>query len=97
MYTDVLRTVNRFQRMSWMTRLPPCQLATRLSQTPWTWLGKSITRRRFAAIAAVLGTLVFQNPNAGFLLDEQLNETLDQGDYCFFALLVGRMDIFTCG
>ena len=91
-----------------MTGLTTTALAVRLAQAAVARLFQAVTGRRFPAVAAVLGQLVFQRadpilqtPN-GFLLlldhCQQLsvlsNHLHHQGDNGFFSLSVGSVDIF---
>jgi len=49
-----------------------------------------ITRWRFAAVAAVLGQLIFHDLHPLFQLPDKRDQSVEQGDHGFFALLLSR-------
>jgi hypothetical protein len=85
---------NRFQRRPDMTRLPAAFLATGLPQATGAWLLQPITGRRFAAIIAILGSLVFQHLKTCLQCTDHSLQSVKQGKYRLFALLIGGAYFF---
>ena len=63
---SVIGLVNRLQGLARMARLGPDFLATGAAQPVGLGLLETIARRRFAAVAAVLGQLIFKGLDAPF-------------------------------
>jgi hypothetical protein len=96
---------SHLQRMPFMTWLSTAFLAARLSQAAIAGLLEPITGRRFAAVAAVLGQLVFQRLYSlfetlnGFLLLSDhpcpiADQAHKQGDNGLFALASSGSNFF---
>jgi hypothetical protein len=78
MYLHMIRSGYRFEGVPSMPDLPAAFLATFLSQALGLLL-QPIARWRFAAVAAVLGNLIFQSLDALCQLAKRLVEKLNDG------------------
>src|SRR5712691_5699122 len=79
-----------------MPSLAAAGFSTCLSPALGGWLVQAITRRRFAAVLAVLGELVFQGLNSGFQRPDEFRLSVKQCHDCLFPLLAGDLDFFRC-
>ena len=77
--------------MALVSRLSTALLPTRFAQTARAWLAQPITRRWLAAVAAILGNLIFQClDSVNQLTEGRLKQRYDR----LFTLLVGRVNLF---
>jgi len=89
-YLRVVWLLDPLQRMPLVTRLPPALLATGLAQTARSGLLQPIARGWFAAVAAVLGRLIFQRLHP----DRELaDRPFDQRNDSLLALQVGFVNL----
>ena len=77
--------------MALVSRLSTTLLPARFAQTARAWLSQPITGRWLAAVAAILGNLIFQCLDSVNQFAEGL---LKQSNDRLFALLVGRVSLF---
>jgi hypothetical protein len=90
MYLHLIRSGYRLECVSRMSGLPAAFLATLLPQALGL-LFQPIARRRLAAVATVLGDLIFQPLDAFSQLPKGLMEKLKDG---FFALIICSTNFF---
>ncbi len=94
MKVDVIRMGNGLQGVAFVARLSAAFLAMPLPQTFRRRFGQSITRRRLATVATVIGHLDFQSLYPRRQLADRL---MKQSHHGFFARIVGRADFFIAG
>ncbi len=86
----MIRIGSHLQRVPFVAGLPTAFPAARFSQAAITRLPETIAGRRFAAVATVLGQLVFQGLDTCFQLPENaypvFHEPENQFDDRIFAL-----------
>jgi len=90
MHLHMLRICNRFECLARMSNLPTAFLATFLPQAS-RLLFQPIARWRFAAVATILGNLVFQLLHS---FSQLANCSVEKLNNCFFALFVSSTDFF---
>jgi hypothetical protein len=90
MYLHPIRMGYRLQGVPFVSRLTAAFLSAGSAQTLCLFL-QPIARWRFAAVAAVLGYLVFQSLDT---LGQFAKRFVKQPDYSIFALVIRSADFF---
>ena len=90
-YLGVLRVLDRFQGMPFMTGLTATLFATRLAQTARSRLFQPIAGGGLVAVATILGLLFLQCHYPGGKLGDRL---FKQRDHRFLALQIGLVYLF---
>ena len=91
MHFLLVGTVNRAQCVTLVSRLSTALLPARFAQTARAWLSQPITGWWLAAVAAILGNLIFQRLDS---LNQFAERLFKQSSDRLFALLVGPVNIF---
>jgi len=96
MNLGVLGLSNLVERLARMPWLSATGLATGRSQTVYTGFLEPIAGGRFATVLAILGELIFQGLNPCLQRTNDGNQSVDQVEDGFFAVLVCRAHLFVC-
>jgi hypothetical protein len=91
MHFLIIGTFDRSQCVALVSRLSAALPPARFAQTARAWLPQPIAGRWLAAVAAVLGNLIFQCLDSVNQFAEGL---LKRSNDRLFALLVGRVNLF---
>ena len=91
MHFLIIGTFDCSQRVAYVSRLSAALLPAPFAQTARTRLPQPITGRWLAAVAAILGNLIFQCLDSVNQFAEGL---FKQSNYRLFALLIGLMYLF---
>ena len=90
---DVVRLRHGLQRMAFVAWLSAALFATPLTQTARAGLLQAVAARRLAAVAAIFPQLGLKGLNPCLEIEDEGSQRPHQGQYGFFALHVGGMDI----
>jgi hypothetical protein len=74
--------------------LRPALFAAALAQIVWAGLLQSVAARGLAAVAAVFPQLGLDSVHPCLEVEDDSSQRTHQGQYGFFALFVGGMDLF---
>ena len=91
---DVVWLRHGLQGVALVAWLRPALFAAALAQIVWAGLLQAVAARGLAAVAAVFPHVVLEGVHPCLAVEDEGSQPPHHGQYGFFALYVGGMDIF---